>query len=256
MSRPIKQGLDYFPLDVDMDDKVELIEAKHGIAGFGILVKLYQKIYKEGYFLNWNEESLLLFSKRINADRDLVDSVVRDGLGYNVFDEALYSSYKILTSTGIQKRYLNAIDRRKEVTLDKRYINVDINGVNVDINWINTNGSTQSKVKDSKVNYIYNEFYDSEITKSEQDQNYIRVVKMLFGENNLKIPLSVLLKMPTQLSYSQFQKIWFMKEKYKFSITQIFEKMQDWGNPKHRTTIYGTFQTFAKTSCPQIIEWK
>jgi hypothetical protein len=59
MSRPIKQGLDYFPMDVEVDDKIELIEAKHGISGFGILVKLFQKIYKEGYYLNWNEETLL-----------------------------------------------------------------------------------------------------------------------------------------------------------------------------------------------------
>ena len=45
-------------MDVEMDDKVELIEAKHGITGFGVLVKLYQKIYKEGYFINVTEETL------------------------------------------------------------------------------------------------------------------------------------------------------------------------------------------------------
>ena len=57
MARPVKSGLNYFPMDVDMDDKVELIEAKHGITGFGILIKLYQKIYKEGYYINWKEET-------------------------------------------------------------------------------------------------------------------------------------------------------------------------------------------------------
>ena len=43
MARPQKEGLDYFPFDVDMDqdDKVALIEAKHGITGFGVVVKLF-----------------------------------------------------------------------------------------------------------------------------------------------------------------------------------------------------------------------
>jgi hypothetical protein len=56
MARPKKQGLEYFPLDVTMDDKVQLIEAKHGIIGFGILIKMYQKIYSEGYYYSWEEE--------------------------------------------------------------------------------------------------------------------------------------------------------------------------------------------------------
>ena len=40
MARPQKAGIDYFPMDVDMDqdDKILLIEAEHGVEGFGILV--------------------------------------------------------------------------------------------------------------------------------------------------------------------------------------------------------------------------
>ena len=48
MARPIKTGLDYFPMDVDTDEKFELIEAKHEIVGFGIVIKLFQRIYKSG----------------------------------------------------------------------------------------------------------------------------------------------------------------------------------------------------------------
>jgi hypothetical protein len=151
MSRPIKQGLDYFPLDVDTDDKVELIEAKHGIVGFGVIIKLYQKIYKEGYYLNWNEETSLLFSKRINVNINIINDVITDCLQYNLLDKTLFNTYKILTSEGIQKRYLGAVERRKEVFLCKKYINVDIKKINVNINWINNNNSTQSKVKESKV---------------------------------------------------------------------------------------------------------
>ena len=50
--RPIKQGLDYFPLDVDMDtdDKIVLIESRYGSDGFTVIIKLLMKIYRNGYY--------------------------------------------------------------------------------------------------------------------------------------------------------------------------------------------------------------
>jgi hypothetical protein len=151
MSRSIKQGLDYFPMDVEIDNKIEIIEAKHGVVGFGIIVKLFQKIYKEGYYLAWDEDTQLLLAKRINVDINLINVVINDCFHYNIFNQSLYDQYHILTSTGIQKRYFNATNRRKELFLCKKYIVVDINKINVDINWINVDSSTQSKVKYSIV---------------------------------------------------------------------------------------------------------
>jgi len=151
MSRPIKQGLDYFPMDVDVDDKIELIEAKYGAEGFGVLVKLFQRIYKEGYYLRWNEEALLLFSKRINVDVNKVSAIINDCFHYKILNEDIYCQHKIFTSSGIQKRYLNATVRRKELFLCEKYILVDINKISVYINWIDDDNSTQSKVKYSKV---------------------------------------------------------------------------------------------------------
>ena len=45
MPRPIKNGVDYFPLDVHLDKKFELIEAEFGLTGFAVVVKLLQRIY-------------------------------------------------------------------------------------------------------------------------------------------------------------------------------------------------------------------
>lgn len=36
----MKSGIDYFPLDVSLDDKFELIEAEFGLTGFAVVVKL------------------------------------------------------------------------------------------------------------------------------------------------------------------------------------------------------------------------
>lgn len=37
MARPLKQGLDYFPLDCQVDVKFELVEAEFGLTGFGVV---------------------------------------------------------------------------------------------------------------------------------------------------------------------------------------------------------------------------
>ena len=45
MVRPLKAGIDYFPLDTNMeqDDKIALIEAKYGVLGFGVIIKIFKK---------------------------------------------------------------------------------------------------------------------------------------------------------------------------------------------------------------------
>jgi len=168
LARPQKTGLEYFPLDVDIDqdDKIQLIEARFGITGFAIVIKLFMKIYKEGYYYKWTEKEQLLFSKRINVDINLVNDVINECIKWGLFDSTLYEKYKILTSKGIQRRYLEATCRRKQVELIKEYYLIDsskysnvvfvsINSVNVNNNphsdKVNDDNNPQSKVKESKV---------------------------------------------------------------------------------------------------------
>ena len=164
MARPVKEGLEYFPLDcdIDQDDKVALIEAQHGIKGFGVVIKLLMKVYKNGYFYEWAEKEQLLFSKRVNVDINEVNVIINNLIKWNFFNEELFRSEKVLTSNGIQKRYLAAVGRRQKVKILKKYllldeetINVYKNLVIVDINpsseVVNDNIGTQSKVKKSKV---------------------------------------------------------------------------------------------------------
>lgn len=156
MARPIKQGLDYFPMDVTTDDKFELIEAKHGLVGFGIIIKLFQQIYKEGYYLKWNEEIALIFKKKINVDINLLNAVINDIIEYNILSKSCFNKYKILTSAGIQKRYFAACERRTGIEIIKKYIIVDINSINVNNNKVNDNKkyTKESKENESKINKI------------------------------------------------------------------------------------------------------
>lgn len=164
MARPLKEGVDYFSLDCYMDDKIKMIQAEFGLKGFAIVVKLWQTIYREhGYYCEWNEEKKLLFTSEEGADcgPGLINEIVQACIRRDIFSKKLFDKYQILTSRGIQKRYLSITAKRKKAEMKKEYslvevahnsINDDNNRVNVGKNQVNSVDNTQSKVKESKVN--------------------------------------------------------------------------------------------------------
>lgn len=167
MGRLFKSGLDYFPLDTKMDDEIELIESEHGIKGFGVLVKLYQKIYAYGYWINWDKKEEIMFSNRINVDRNEINDIINSCIEWNIFDKKVFEKYKVLTSRGIQKRYFQIIKRREKIDIVNEYLLVDYNEyldkdkIDVNINLIDVNVNSQSKVKESKEdNNIYSKAFE------------------------------------------------------------------------------------------------
>lgn len=154
MGRNYKQGIDYFPLDVMNDDKLDLIEAEFGIQGWAIIIKMYRRIYSNGYYCKWSEDEQLLFSKQLNVNINEINAVINRGIERNIFNNVLFSKFHILTSTGIQKRYLEIVKRRKEVELEANYLLVDVdkNVENAHINGKNDDTSTgkESTLKESK----------------------------------------------------------------------------------------------------------
>lgn len=145
MGRKFKEGLDYFELDCQIDDKIKLIQAEYGLKGFAVVVKLFQRIYGErGYYCEWNDDTILLFMSDNGLDSEnktliqgITDACIRRGL----FSETLYKEYGILTSHGIQERYINAVSRRESVKMEKAYLLVDVvkNNISVDRKAINVN---------------------------------------------------------------------------------------------------------------------
>lgn len=127
MARPNKEGLDYFSLDVDItgDDKIKLIKAKHGLIGFAIVILLLTKIYKDGYYYQWSEDEQYLFADDARVDVNTVITIVNDCINKGFFNQKLYNKYGILTSRGIQKRFLQGCARRKKLVLIREYFIAD-----------------------------------------------------------------------------------------------------------------------------------
>lgn len=149
-----KSGIDYFPLDVNLDEKFELIEAEYGLTGFGVIVRLLQEIYgRSGYYIEWTTEVALLFARKVGLGGNVVSEIIEASIRRGMFDKEKYDKYHVLTSRGIQKRYFEAVSRRKVLEVDENIllVNVAILCPNVDIRAKNVNISKQSKVEESRV---------------------------------------------------------------------------------------------------------
>ena len=135
MTRPTKQGIDYFPIDCQFDDKIELYILEKESNGLSVLVTLWQLIYQnEGYYIVNNKDLHLLIKKRINVDINTVNECINVCIDRNIFDKNLHKKYQILTSKAIQKRFFYAAKRKKSVDYDVNYL---INGVSAYNNGVN-----------------------------------------------------------------------------------------------------------------------
>lgn len=154
MARPTKEGLDYFPLDVDVfeDEKIEAIAGEFGLKGEIAVIKLLCAIYKKGYFILWNDLTQATLLKRLpGVSKEMLNQIVNRLVRWGFFDKQLFDSVEVLTSENIQATYFEATKRRKSPKPTKYVINANINTqderVNDDIN-------PQSKGNKSKLNKI------------------------------------------------------------------------------------------------------
>ena len=167
MARPKAKGVEYFPLDVGFlsDLKIRKIMLSCGASSIAVLIYIFAAIYRdEGYFMNVKDDDIALIALDTNLDTDYVKNVINRACEVGLFSFRIYDNFRVLTSEGIQNRYLKITERRKSVK-----INADINLVNVDMMYtetrvnvaetivnvaetpVNVYKSTQSKVKERKV---------------------------------------------------------------------------------------------------------
>lgn len=122
MGKHSSNGISYFNIDCVQEDNLNYIEAKHGITGYGVLVKLWRKIYMvDGYFCQWSDKNVYLFSKEVAVPVEQINEVVESCLNEKIFSREMYDKFQVLTSTGVQKRWLKIVTeaKRKNREIDK-----------------------------------------------------------------------------------------------------------------------------------------
>ena len=112
MARPMKQGLDYFPLDVDFfrDLKIRKLKRSQGTRAPLVIICLLGYIYRDdGYFLRWDKDVASLVAEELGFSDGMVTNIVEEAVSVGLFDSVMYEKYSILTSRGIQRRYFKAV---------------------------------------------------------------------------------------------------------------------------------------------------
>ena len=98
------------------ENAMEVIEAKYGIKGPAIVLKLLCKIYKERYYILWDEEQCLIFAYKVEREVQTgeVQGIIVILFIKGILDRSSCQENGILTSENIQKVWMEATKRRKK----------------------------------------------------------------------------------------------------------------------------------------------
>lgn len=127
MARPPKKGLDFVGWEtgvLDNDTKLDRLIEAQGIAAFTVYFYLCQHAYStNGYYLDWGYSSCATTARKLGkgASAGFVKEVVDMCFQCSLFDKGLFDKYEILTSRGIQRRYLRAMKRRVSEMKQKKF---------------------------------------------------------------------------------------------------------------------------------------
>ena len=153
MGRNKKNGLDYFPFDIDLFQDIrirKLIKYQSGIA-VTVYTLLLCIIYKDGYYMRWDKELPFIISEQTGFEEAYI---LRgsESCQLGLFHNELYVSDGILTSKGIQERYKKICDlcRRNSEISEFSLISSIERIISSEEKPINSAKSTQSKSKVKK----------------------------------------------------------------------------------------------------------
>ena len=129
MARTPKKGLDYADWSVRIfedDDSIDTLIDAQGWIGFSIYFYLCQKAYAtNGYYLNWDDNSAVRTARKMGGGvtSESVRQTVALCSKVGLFSDRLLAGESILTSRGIQKRYMNAVEKRADSgrTINPKY---------------------------------------------------------------------------------------------------------------------------------------
>ncbi len=176
MGRPLKEGLNFFSLDLDYheDEKItKLVLLDNTIAEL-IYIRLLVIVYRHGYYAIYTPEKLaMLIRKQIvgkyQPSIEFLVKIIHDIAEVGLIDKNLLVQ-GVITSKGIQRQFIRSTKRRKDKDITKYWLlddfemlelkvflnthsledNDDQNLVNVDNNSKNDNHNEQREKEKEK----------------------------------------------------------------------------------------------------------
>ena len=112
MARPKQDGLLYFSLDTNFfyaDKRIKRLRYKYGNDGLIFYIYLLTEIYRNGYYISWDEESAEDATEELRFREGFTEQVLTYLASRSLLTMSkLASSVTVITSPGIQKRYQEA----------------------------------------------------------------------------------------------------------------------------------------------------
>ncbi|MCI9135433.1 MAG: DUF4373 domain-containing protein [Lachnospiraceae bacterium] len=112
MARPKQDGLLYFSFDTDFfyaDKRIKRLHSKYGNDGLIFYIYLLTEIYRNGYYISWDEESAEDATEDLRLREGFTEQVLTYLASRSLLAMSkLANSVTIITSPGIQKRYQEA----------------------------------------------------------------------------------------------------------------------------------------------------
>lgn len=195
MARPRKDGLDYFPVDVNFlsDLKIKKTIRAYGAQAVAVVMSVLATIYRDnGYFATYDDDLIFIIADELKLEDSYVKNVIEKLIEVDFLSKEQKEKNNILTSIGIQERYLKACERRAKTTLNVTYslLNDSSNELPQTESTpesglrkqkprsteVNDNKSTQSKVKESKVK-------NSKEQESKQQESENKINKNKINKN-------------------------------------------------------------------------
>lgn len=160
MARPPKIGLQYFPLDTDCFEDIKIRKLIRCMGGGAVTVylSLLCHIYRNGYYLFWDEDLPFIIAEQTGLDEDFVGRTIQCALALGLFSKDCYEHFGVLTSEGIQRRYAQVSAKRKSSVYDfsllsasKKQVSDAETSVSIAETAVYGTKNTQSKVEKRKV---------------------------------------------------------------------------------------------------------
>jgi hypothetical protein len=173
MARPIKQGLDYFPVDVGFfhNKKIKNLRRAKGTIGVMTYFNLMCRIYENGYYYRFDDIDELsmdiaeeIACEQLRATASRVTETINYLVGRGILDEELFKR-GIISGQAMQEQYVLATKAAKrKVNMDVHLlVDVDLvvqkNSVSAEESEVSSEEtkdtsevSTQNKIKESNEN--------------------------------------------------------------------------------------------------------
>ena len=127
--RQLKKGLMFFYNDVDFyrDIRIrKLIRRKNGQAAT-VYHRLLCEIYRNGYYLEWDDDLPFIISEDIGFQEDMILDVIHYCVELGLFSKDVFDKDRVLTSAAIQRCYFDAVkNAKRKIGSDLPYLLIDL----------------------------------------------------------------------------------------------------------------------------------